>query len=92
VDYNSGCAPDDIVFDVNGDGIFDANDRVIDPDNPDDHYVVVAIPIEGGPGSKPVLGPDDTLFITTPVGGLKPIKVNIPGLKVKVMSWKNRNK
>ncbi|WP_300460945.1 PilC/PilY family type IV pilus protein [Desulfobacula sp.] len=92
VDYNSGCAPNDAVFDLNGDGKFDENDRVIDPDNPENPYVVVAIPIEGGPGSKPVLGPDDTLFITTPVGGLKPIKVNIPGLKVKVMSWRNRNK
>jgi Tfp pilus tip-associated adhesin PilY1 len=89
VNYNSGCAPDTIVFDLNGDGKFDENDMIPNPDDPEHPYVVVAIPIEGGPSSKPVLGPDGTLFITTPVGGLEPIKVNIPGLKIKQTSWKN---
>ena len=92
VDYNTGCAPTDIVFDVNGDGLFDENDTIPNPDDPDNPYVVIAIPIEGGPGSKPVLGPDDTVFITTPVGGLKPIKVNLPGLKIKMSSWKEIRK
>lgn len=92
VDYNTGCPPTDIVFDVNGDGLFDENDTIPNPDDPDNPYIVIAIPIEGGPGSKPVLGPDDTLFITTPVGGLEPIKVNIPGLEVKMRSWKENRK
>lgn len=84
LDYNTGCAPGQSVFDLNEDGKFDENDKMTG-------ISVVAIPIEGGPGSKPVLGPDNTLFITTPVGGLNPIPVNIPGLKVKLNSWKDSN-
>ena len=60
----------------------------IQTDDPDDPIPVIGTPIEGGPGSKPVLGPDQKkIFITTPVGGLQPIDVNIPGLKVKMNSW-----
>ncbi len=87
VDYNTGCATEKPVFDLNGDGKFDDNDK-IQTDDPDDPIPVIATPIEGGPGSKPVLGPDQKkIFITTPVGGLQPIDVNIPGLKVKMNSW-----
>lgn len=90
MDYHSGGAPLNVVFDLNGGGVFDDNDKVPNPIEDDPPIVIVAIPIDGGPGSKPVLGPDNTLFITTPVGGLKPVKVNIPALKIKLNSWNNR--
>ncbi len=82
---------DIIVFDMNGDGLFDENDKIQDPDDVNKTFVVIAVPIEGGPGSKPVLGPDSTLFITTPVGGLQPVQVNIPDLKIELNSWKESN-
>jgi Tfp pilus tip-associated adhesin PilY1 len=91
VNYNTGGTPENIVFDMNGDGLFDENDKIQDPDDENKTFVVIAVPIEGGPGSKPVLGPDSTLFITTPVGGLQPVKVNIPDLKIELNSWKESN-
>lgn len=88
VDYNSGCASTNPVFDLNGDGLFDENDTIPNPDDPDNPYIPAGVSIEGGPGSKPVLGPGNTLFITTPVGGVEAIKVNLPALKVRLGSWK----
>jgi type IV pilus assembly protein PilY1 len=92
VDYNAGCASTNPVFDLNGDGLFDENDTIPNPDNPDHPYIPAAVSIEGGPGSKPVLGPGSVLFITTPVGGLEAIKVNLPILKVRLGSWKENTK
>lgn len=92
VDYKTGCAPADVVFDLNGDGAFNERDTIPNPDDLGNPYVPVAILIDGGPGSKPVLGSDNNLFITTPAGGLNSVKVNIPGLKVKMNSWRENTK
>jgi hypothetical protein len=88
VDYNSGCASTNPVFDLNGDGLFDENDTIPNPDDPDNPYIPAGVSIEGGPGSKPVLGHGSKLFITTAVGGVEAIKVNLPALKVRLGSWK----
>ncbi len=92
VDYNTGCASTPPVFDLNGDGSFDENDTIPNPDNPDHPYIAAGVSIEGGPGSRPVLGPGNILFITTPDGGVKAIKVNLPVLKVRLCSWKENTK
>ncbi len=92
VDYHTGCASTNPVFDLNGDGLFDEKDTIPNSKDPDNPYFPAAVSIEGGPGSKPVLGPGNILFITTPVGGLEAIKVNLPALKVRLGSWKENTK
>jgi hypothetical protein len=92
VDYHTGGALANPVFDLNRDGLFDENDRIPNPNDPETPYVPAGISIEGGPGSKPVLGHGSTLFITTPFGGLEPVKVNLPALKVRLGSWKENER
>jgi Tfp pilus tip-associated adhesin PilY1 len=87
VNYNSGTAPTEPVFDINGDGVFDDNDKV-------DGEVPVGIHIGRGKGSHVVIH-KDTLFITTTgsgdddnSGGLRSRDVNIGGRKVRMEAWR----
>jgi hypothetical protein len=100
LDYQSGLASTDPIFDLNGDGKFDDNDK-IDTDNDGiKDTVPIGIHVGRGKGSHPVLH-KDTLFITTTGsgdetiasggggdGGLKALKVNLEKVKVKVKAWK----
>jgi hypothetical protein len=91
VDYNSGLAPTEPVFDLNGDGVFDDNDKIL----VDGELVVPAgIHAGRGQGSHVVLH-KDTLFITTTgsgeddnTGGLRSRDVNIGGRRVRVEAWR----
>ena len=93
VDYSTGLAPDFPIFDLNGDGLFDANDKV---EVNGVMVVPIGIFVGRGKGSHPVLH-KDTLFITTTGdgddsttghGGLTPIPFNNRNSRVRVNSWK----
>jgi Tfp pilus tip-associated adhesin PilY1 len=95
VDYNTGLAPLYPIFDLNGDGEFDDNDKV-EVDGQD--VVPIGVHVGRGLGSHPVLH-KDTLFITTTGsgevddggdggGGLKNLTVNIVDQKVRVEAWR----
>jgi PilY1 beta-propeller domain len=92
VDYNAGCASTLPVFDLNGDGLFDESDTIPNPDDLEHPYIPAGISFEGGPGSKPVLGCGNMVFITIPDSGVKSVKVNLPALKVRLGSWKENTK
>jgi hypothetical protein len=104
LDYQSGLAPTDPIFDLNGDGVFDNDDKVdTDADGVKD-TVPIGIHVGRGKGSHPVIH-KDTLFITTtgsgnddPAvaaggggggdGGLKALKLNLEKIKVKLRTWR----
>jgi hypothetical protein len=100
LDYQSGLAPLDPIFDLNGDGKFDDEDRIdTDGDGVKD-TIPIGIHVGRGKGSHPVVH-KDTLFITTTGsgdedaaasgdgdGGLKALKVNLDALKINLNSWK----
>jgi Tfp pilus tip-associated adhesin PilY1 len=92
VDYKSGTAPTEPVFDLNGDGVFDDNDKVtVDGDL----VVPIGVYVGRGQGSHTVLH-KDTLFITTTGSGeegggndgLQNFKVNLENRKIKVETWR----
>ena len=82
VKYKSGCSAtgSDSVFDINNDGSFNDSDMV-------DGQSIVGIYIGAGQPSKPVLE-GDIVFVTTTGGGLKPVRVNLPDLSVRLKSWR----
>jgi hypothetical protein len=100
VDYKTGAAVTEPVFDLNGDGEFDDNDMVLVNGNP---VVPVGIYVGRGKGSHPVLH-KDTLFITTTGDGADDVagddddddddedffakKVNVGEKKVRLESWR----
>jgi hypothetical protein len=100
LDYQSGLPSTYPIFDLNGDGKFD-NDDKIDTDNDGiKDTVPIGIHVGRGKGSHPVLH-KDTLFITTTGsgaeavasggggdGGLQALKVNLEKIKVKVKAWR----
>ena len=96
VDYNTGLAPANPVFDLNGDGNFSDEDKI----TVDGNLVVPAgIFVGRGQGSHPVLH-KNTLFITTTGsgeddgngggGGLKNFSVNIDNMKLRLNSWRQQ--
>jgi len=86
VDYDSGLPPTEAIFDVNLDGVIDENDTVTLPGG--STVFPSAIDIGQGQPSKPVLH-KDTMFVTTTGGGLIPVKVNLPGTRASLTSWKD---
>jgi hypothetical protein len=92
VDYKSGTAPTEPVFDLNGDGVYDDNDKVLVDG---DLVVPIGVYVSRGQGSHTVLH-KDTLFITTTGsgeegeggGGLLNFEVNLEDRKVKVEAWR----
>ncbi len=84
VDYETGLAPSNPVFDINADGVINEEDVI---HSGDDTYNVAAISIGSGQPSKPVLH-KDTIFVTTTGGGLIPVKVDLPGTLANMTSWK----
>ncbi len=85
VSYDTGLAPAIPVFDLDGDGDFDADDRAVDLE--DNVHHVAGISIGKGQGSSAIVK-EDHLFATTTVGGLSTLKVNLPKNKVKAGYWK----
>jgi Tfp pilus tip-associated adhesin PilY1 len=91
LDYQTGLAPTTPVFDLNGDGKFDDNDRVVDAN--DVEHNVAGIKIGSGKGSHPALL-RDTLFVSTTGssdsggGGPVGLLVNLPSLKVRLNAWR----
>jgi hypothetical protein len=92
LDYKSGLAPTHPIFDLNGDGIFDDQDKV-DSDSDGIKEVPIGVYVGRGPGSHPVHH-KDTLFITTTGsgemedGGLHQFPTNLEKLKVKLRAWR----
>jgi hypothetical protein len=103
LDYQSGLAPTDPIFDLSGDGYFDDDDKVDTDGDGIKDTIPIGIHVGRGKGSHPVLH-KDTLFITTTGsgddvvsgggggggggGGLKALKVNLQEIKVRVKAWK----
>jgi len=94
VDYNTGQGATLPVFDINNDGNFDDSDKVL----VDGEYVVpIGIKVGRGRGSHPVLH-KDTMFVTITGDGdddddddFFSGKVNIPGKKIRVETWRQSN-
>lgn len=96
LNYKTGAAPTDPVFDINEDGVVDENDKVEDPNNPGTYFVPSGISLADddsgtspGQASHPVLH-RDSLFVTTTGEGLKEEKVNLEGIQVQLGSWKEK--
>lgn len=88
LNFNTGTAATDAVFDINGDGAFDENDMIDTNGDGTKDVFPVGILIGRGLGSQPVLH-KDTLFVTVSGEGDKFFaeKVNVPQSKVRVRSW-----
>jgi hypothetical protein len=102
LDYNTGMAATEPIFDIDGDGLFDVNDMVEDGG---ETKVPVAINVGRGQGSQPVLH-KKYLFVTTsgdgedsgggggggggggPGGGGPPPPINLPDYRVVLDSWR----
>jgi hypothetical protein len=104
LDYKSGLALQHPIFDLNGDGEFDDQDRIDsngDGVKDKNDVIPIGIHVGRGKGSHPVVH-KDTLFITTTGsgddsaaagggggdGGLKALKVNLTEAKIRINSWK----
>jgi Tfp pilus tip-associated adhesin PilY1 len=99
VDYQTGLAVNEPIFDLNNDGVWDKNDMIdIDGDGVKD-VAPVGIKVGRGQGSHPVIH-KDTMFITVTGDGndgggsgsddenFFARKINLPQRKVNVRSWK----
>jgi PilC-like protein with beta-propeller domain len=87
LDYATGEAPSDPVFDLNQDGVVDDQDKAEDSEG--NVYNVAAVSVGGGQGSNPVLY-KKTLFITTTGEGLEGLDVDVGDINVQLGSWKEK--
>ncbi len=85
LDYETGLAPSEPVFDLNGDGLYNNDDLVVYDGK---SYPVVAVPIGRGIPSAPVLE-DDKIFVNTTDTARPGLPVNLPKLKATISSWKD---
>lgn len=85
LDYQTGLATTEPVFDLNGDGEYDEND-VVSHDGKT--YNVAAIPIGRGIPSAPV-NEDGVIFVNTTDNARPGIPANIPQLSATLSSWKD---
>ncbi len=95
VNYDSGLAASEAIFDLNGDGAFSDADKILVDGT---EVVPIGIKVGRGKGSLPVLH-KDTLFITVTGDGddgggsgsddedFFAKKVNLPAKKIKLNSW-----
>ena len=87
IDSETGMAPTEPVFDINGDGIVNSQDVITTSDGTT--IIPAGLGLGSGQPSKPVLH-KDTLFITTTGGGLTSLKVKPLALS-DMTSWKENN-
>jgi hypothetical protein len=87
LDYATGLAPTDPVFDLNQDGVVDEQDKAVDSSG--NVYNVAAVSVGAGQGSNPVLY-KKTLFITTTGEGLEGLDVDVGDINVQLGSWKEK--
>jgi len=95
VDYETGLAPSDAIFDLDNNGIFNDDDKV---EVDGTVLVPIGIKVGRGKGSHPVLH-KDTMFVTVTGDGndgggsgsddekFFAKKVNLPAKKIRVNSW-----
>jgi type IV pilus assembly protein PilY1 len=86
VDYETGLAPTEPVFDINEDGVIDDRDVVKIGETT---LIPAAVSLGAGQPSKPVLH-KDTMFVTTTGGGLASLKVNLSKQLTTITSWSEK--
>lgn len=87
LNYATGEAPSDPVFDLNEDGVVDDQDKAVDSEG--NVYNVAAVSVGAGQGSNPVLY-KKTLFITTTGEGLEGLQVDVGDINVQLGAWKEK--
>jgi|GEM_PF-1505622 len=82
VQYNTGCAPDSPVLDVNGDGVVDENDKI-------DGTVPRSIIIGHGLPSDIIFNPaDNQIIIQTSDTTVHAIMVKLLGERIRIHTWR----
>jgi type IV pilus assembly protein PilY1 len=92
VDFETGEATDEPVFDINGDGEINDDDVLIDADGNTIYISGISLSNDdesSGIASDVVLNGDTELLVNTTSGGLQPIDVNLPGLSITLESWQH---
>jgi hypothetical protein len=80
--YETGCAPDSPIVDINGDGVVDENDKV-------GGVVPRCITIGYGVPSDIIYSPSEsTIIIQTSDATIHQFKVNVGSERLKVHSWR----
>lgn len=87
LEYSTGEAPSNPVFDLNEDGVVDESDKAVDSEG--NVYNVAAVSVGSGQASNPVLY-KKTLFVTTTGEGLEGLDVDVGDINVQLGSWKEK--
>ncbi len=86
LDFQTGLPPADVIFDINGDGAYDSQDKVTTSSG--EEAAVAAIPIGRGIPSAPVLE-GNMIFVNTTDLARPGLPVNLPALRASISSWKD---
>lgn len=84
VDFETGLPPEEPVFDINDDHKFDDADKILVSGN---LRSVAGIKVGQGLAAKGVVQ-NAILFVSTTEGGVSATRVNIPGARGRLKSWK----